>query len=116
LNQYLRPELINRFDGIIVFKTLSEQDTLEITTLLLKKLKQKLSLRGINLKADKEGVEILAQEGYDPKFGARPLRRLLQEKIENDIANRILAGGISRRDTVLINKQAKIEVEKAKKL
>lgn len=116
LNQHLRPELINRFDGIIVFKTLSEQDTFEIATLMLKKLKQKLSLRGINLKADRDGVAILAKEGYDPKFGARPLRRLLQEKIENDIANRILSGDISRRDTVLINNQAHIEIEKAKKL
>ena len=116
LNQYLRPELINRFDGIIVFRPLSEEDIFAITGLMLKKLKKNLGLKGINLKADKDGVAALAKAGYDPKFGARPLRRLLQEKIENDIANRILAGEITRRDTIIINRRAKIEVEKAVKL
>jgi ATP-dependent Clp protease ATP-binding subunit ClpC len=113
LNKYMRPELINRFDGIIVFKPLSEDDVIAVATLMLKKIKKSLSDKGINLKADKDGVKILAHEGYDPKFGARPLRRLLQDKIEDNIANRILSGELKRRDTVIINPQAEIEVEKA---
>ncbi|PIR95206.1 hypothetical protein COT93_03640 [Candidatus Falkowbacteria bacterium CG10_big_fil_rev_8_21_14_0_10_37_18] len=113
LNQYLRPELINRFDGIIVFKPLSEEDLFTITTLLLKKIKKNLANKGISMKADKDGVLILAREGYDPKFGARPLRRLLQDKINNIIANKILGGELKRRDTVVINSRAEIEIVKA---
>jgi ATP-dependent Clp protease ATP-binding subunit ClpC len=113
LNKYMRPELVNRFDGIIVFKPLSEADVLAVTTLMLKKIKKNLSDKGINLKADKDGVKILAHEGYDPKFGARPLRRLLQDKIEDNIANQLLSGKLKSRDTVVINSKAEIEVEKA---
>jgi ATP-dependent Clp protease ATP-binding subunit ClpC len=116
LNKYMRPELINRFDGIIVFKPLSEDDTFAVTTLMLKKIKKHLAEKGINLKADKAGVTILAHEGYDPKFGARPLRRLLQNKVEDDIANRILSGELKRRDTVIINNRAEVEIEKAQAL
>ncbi len=116
LNKYMRPELINRFDGIIVFKPLSEEDTIAIATLMLKKIKKNLALKGIDLKADKDGVAVLAHEGYDPKFGARPLRRLLQDKIEDNIANKILAGELKRRDTIIINSRAEIEIEKAKEL
>lgn len=112
LNKYMRPELVNRFDGIIVFKPLSENDVLSIATLMLKKIKKSLGDKGINLKADKDGVQILAHEGYDPKFGARPLRRLLQDKIEDSIANKLLSGELKRRDTVIINSQAEIDVEK----
>lgn len=113
LNKYMRPELVNRFDGIIVFKPLSESDVVSVTTLMLKKIKKTLSDKGINLKADKDGVLILAHDGYDPKFGARPLRRLLQDRIEDDIANKLLSGDLKRRDTVVINSHAEIEIEKA---
>ncbi|MFA5024534.1 MAG: ATP-dependent Clp protease ATP-binding subunit [Patescibacteria group bacterium] len=116
LNKYMRPELINRFDGIIVFKPLSEENVFSIATLMLKKIKKSLADKGINLKADKGGVSILAREGFDPKFGARPLRRLLQDKVEDLIANKILSGELKRRDTVVINSQAVVEVEKAKEL
>ena len=83
---------------------------------MLKKIKKNLVEKGINLKADKNGVSILSHEGYDPKFGARPLRRLLQNKIEDIIANKILAGELGRRDTVIINAQANIEINKAVEL
>lgn len=116
LNKYMKPELINRFDGIIVFKPLTKEDVCKVATIMLKKIKKSLMEKGINLKADKDGVILLSEEGYDPKFGARPLRRLLQDKIEDVIANKILAGEIKRRDTVIINADAKIEIEKAEEL
>lgn len=116
MNKYMRPELINRFDGIIVFKPLSEENIVDITGLMLKKINKNLTKKGISLKAEKEGVRILAKQGYDPKFGARPLRRLLQDKIENIIANKILSGELKRRDTVMINKKAEVTVIKAAKL
>jgi len=116
LNKYMRPELINRFDGIIVFKPLTEENVLTIATLMLKRIKKTLSDKGINLKADKDGVLILAKEGYDPKFGARPLRRLLRDKVEDIIASKMLSGELKRRDTIVINSKAEIEVEKAQAL
>jgi len=116
LNKYMRPELINRFDGIIVFRPLSEENIVTIAALMLKKIKKNLADKGIGLKADKDGVSILAHEGYDPKFGARPLRRLLQDRVEDIIANKILAEELKRRDVVIINNRAEIEIEKAPSL
>jgi ATP-dependent Clp protease ATP-binding subunit ClpC len=113
LNKYLKPELINRFDGIVVFKPLAETEIFEIATLLLKKTKKKLADQGINFKADKDGVLRLAKEGYDPKFGARPLRRLLQEKVDDEIATKILSGQLKRRDTVFIDSKGAIGTEVA---
>jgi ATP-dependent Clp protease ATP-binding subunit ClpC len=116
LNKYMRPELINRFDGIVVFKPLTEENIFKIATLMLKKIKKNLADKGINFKADKDGVEILAKAGYDPKFGARPLRRLLQEKVEDEIANLFLGNKLKRRDTVFIDSLGKIGVEKGREL
>ena len=116
LNKYMRPELINRFDGIVVFKPLSEENIIVIATLMLKKIKKNLAEKGIHFQADKDGVAILAKAGYDPKFGARPLRRLLQERVEDEIANLFLAGKLKRRDTVFINTSGQIGVEKGREL
>ena len=116
LHKYMRPELINRFDGIVVFTPLSESHIYKITTLMLKDIKKNLGQKGIEMQADRDGVLILSQAGYDPKFGARPLRRLLQERVEDVVANKLLTNELKRRDTVLINPQAEIEIIKAKKL
>lgn len=116
LNKIMRPELINRFDGIIVFKPLTLQNVLSIAKLMIKKIEKSLANKGIYLLYDEDGLLKLAQEGYDPKFGARPLRRLLQDKIENEIANLILTKNLKRRDTVFINEHGNIEVEAGKKL
>ncbi|MCF7795337.1 ATP-dependent Clp protease ATP-binding subunit [Patescibacteria group bacterium] len=116
LNKVLRPELINRFDGVIVFKPLSPNNVLAICKLMIKKIGKRLEQKGIYIDYAESGVEKLAQQGYDPKFGARPLRRLLQDKVENEIANLLLQDKIRRRDTVYINSQAKIEVKQGRQL
>ena len=116
LNKYMRPELINRFDGIVVFKPLTEDNIIVIATLMLKKIKKNLADKGVAFQADKDGVAILAKAGYDPKFGARPLRRLLQERVEDEIANLFLAGSLKRRDTVFIGSNGEIGVEKGREL
>ncbi len=116
LNKVMRPELINRFDGVIVFKPLSQKDVEAITRLLLGKIAKMLADKGIRMRIEDGGVKILAREGFDPKFGARPLRRLLQDRVENIIANKILAGELERRDTVVIDNEARIIIEKAKRL
>ncbi|MEI6597095.1 MAG: AAA family ATPase, partial [bacterium] len=116
LNKYLRPELINRFDGVVVFKPLELTEVESITKLMLDKVKRLLEVKGISLKYDGQGVKKLAALGFDPKFGARPLRRLIQEKIENEIANKVLANGLKRRDTVVIDGEAIVSVEKGRDL
>jgi len=116
LNKVMRPELINRFDGVIVFKPLSFDNVVAVTKLMLAKIKKNLEIKGINLIASEEGVKELARQGYDPKFGARPLRRLLQDKTENQIANLFLAHSIKRRDIVVIDEQGNVQVEKGREL
>jgi len=110
LNKYMRPELINRFDGIVVFKPLTEENIVVIATLMLKRIKKSLGEKGVDFQADKDGVAILAKAGYDPKFGARPLRRVLQERVEDEIANLFLANKLKRRDTVFIGSNGEIGV------
>src|SRR6056297_963437 len=116
LSQEMKPELINRFDGIIIFKPLSIKNVAEITKLILSKTSQMLEEKGIFFEASPEGIKKLAQEGYDPAFGARPLKRLLQEKIDNEIAKKILAGDIKRRDKIIINQEGKVVVAKSEEL
>jgi len=116
LNKVMRPELINRFDGVIVFKPLDMENVIAIAKLMLNKTKKMLEGKGISFQADEAGVTKLAELGFDPKFGARPLRRVLQEKIDDEIANKILSGELKRRDLVVIDNEAKIQVEKGKKL
>ncbi len=116
LNKVIRPELINRFDGVIVFEPLSLENVVDITRLMLNGIKKLLLKKGIELRVEDKGLRIIAKLGFDPKFGARPLRRLLQGRIENQIANKILAGELKRRDTVVINDDGNILIEKGVKI
>lgn len=116
LNKVIRPELINRFDGVIVFKPLTMENVVDIAGLMLGQIGKMLEVKGIKLRTDAQGVRKLAEAGFDPKFGARPLRRLLHEKINDNIANMILAGELKRRDTVVIGANTEIQVEKRKEL
>ncbi|MCK4554221.1 AAA family ATPase [Candidatus Parcubacteria bacterium] len=116
LNKVIRPELINRFDGVIVFKPLSRANVVDISKLMLNNIGKMLETKGIGLRVEEEGACKLAEQGFDPKFGARPLRRLLQEKVENIIANKILAGELKRRDTVVIDADGEVLVEKGREL
>ncbi len=116
LVEKMRPELINRFDGIMVFRPLTIGDVITIARLMLNKTRQLLDNKGMGLEISDAGLKVLAQAGYHPEFGARPLRRLLQDKIDNIIANKILAGELARRDVVEIDDQAEIKIRKAVKL
>jgi ATP-dependent Clp protease ATP-binding subunit ClpC len=116
LSQIMRPELINRFDGIIVFKPLAEKDIVDIARLMLADVAEMLKNKGIELEMSDAGLAQIAHLGYDPKFGARPLRRLIQDRIEDDIAKKILGNELQRRDTVVINDNAEIEIRKGREL
>ena len=116
LVEKMRPELINRFDGIIVFRPLALGDVVTIARLMLNKTKNLLQGKGMGFEVNDVGLKILAQAGFEPEFGARPLRRLLQDKIDNVIANKLLSGELARRDVVEIDANAEVKIRKAAKL
>lgn len=113
LKGIFRPEFLNRFDSIIVFTPLTPDDVERIAWLLLKKIEARLAERGILFRADDAAVEALARSGYDPLFGARPLRRVMQDRVENQLADLILRGSVSRRDTIALGADGTLTVEKA---
>lgn len=114
LKPYFRPEFLNRFDGVIVFKPLGRDEIRQITKLLLKKLTGQLEEKGIALKATDEAIDELATAGYDPSFGARPLNRVLQNRVSDVLAKLLLTGKIGRRDVVILEKGGEVRIEKAK--
>lgn len=102
LKQYYRPEFLNRFDGIVLFKPLTSSDVERIVGLMLKKIAKDLETKGIELVVQQGALAFFAQAGFDPDFGARPLRRVLQERVENKLAELILSNKLHRRSVVTI--------------
>jgi len=116
LKEVYRPEFLNRFDGIVVFKPLTQENIIAIARIMIKKVTKRLEEKGIDFKASEPAVIELAKKGYDPKFGARPLRRVVQETIENAIAEEILGGKVERRDAIILQEGGGITIEKAPEL
>ena len=105
LRQTFRPEFLNRIDDIIVFRPLTEEDIREVARRMLKTVSARMETMGIHLDASDEAVAELAKEGFDPKYGARPLRRAIQSKVEDAVAEKMLDGTLKTGDT------AKLAVE-----
>ncbi len=97
-----RPEFLNRFDAVIIYKPLTEDQTQEVVNLLLADLNRRLKVKDVQLEVTPALARKVAQIGYDPEFGARPLRRVIQDKIETVIATKLLSGEVNRGDTVTI--------------
>ena len=117
LKDNFRPEFLNRLDETIVFDVLSPEAILEIVNLRIKVVKERLAGKNINLEINDEALSYLAKEGYDPHFGARPLNRLIQNKILNPVATYIISNGVSKGDTVYVsvkNNELLIETKKGK--
>ncbi|GHO93305.1 chaperone protein ClpB [Reticulibacter mediterranei] len=100
-----RPEFINRIDEVIIFHQLSRDQIMQIVEIQVNRLRARLADRHITLELSDEAKELLANEGYDPQFGARPLKRVVQRTVENQIARAILAGTIRDGDQVKIDAQ-----------
>jgi ATP-dependent Clp protease ATP-binding subunit ClpC len=103
LRTQFRPEFINRIDEIIVFRALTDEQLAEITKLLLDRLARRLHAQGIEVVFSDEAVKLLAREGFDPEFGARPLRRTIQRLVENELSRLVLAGTVTPGDTVSVD-------------
>jgi len=103
LKQYFRPEFLNRFDGIVLFRALEREEIKKVAGLMLKRVAKDLEKRGVELRVEESALENLAQIGFDPEFGARPMRRAIQDNVENQLAELILADKLKRRDVVILD-------------
>jgi ATP-dependent Clp protease ATP-binding subunit ClpC len=103
LKRVFRPEFLNRVDGTIVFKSLTKQEIKDIVDLELDKVQERLAEHQISLKVTDAAKTILADEGYDPDYGARPLRRVIQYRVEDVLSDALLAGRFEGGDTVVVD-------------
>jgi ATP-dependent Clp protease ATP-binding subunit ClpC len=103
LKQTFRPEFLNRVDEIIIFHSLTTADVREIVDLQMREIAGRLAEHDVKVELTDAACDWLAQEGYDPQFGARPLRRTLQRFVENPLSRRILAGEFHEGDTVVVD-------------
>ncbi len=107
LKSYFKPEFLNRIDEIIVFHTLSTKQIKEIVGLLLEETRRLLHSQGLQLEVSDKTIDVLAKEGFDPSFGARPLKRLIQKEIENAISKKLIEGQFKKGDTIIVGYDSK---------
>ncbi len=104
LERSFRPEFLNRIDEIIVFEPLTKEDVLSIVGIMLKRLNKHLESQRVSVEVTEAAKEFLAEKGYDPKFGARPLARSIRRYIENPLSSRIIGGEFDPDDTVIVDR------------
>jgi ATP-dependent Clp protease ATP-binding subunit ClpB len=97
---HFRPEFINRIDEIVVFHALDEKNIGAIAKIQLKHLEQRLAKMEMTLDLSQEALQKIAEAGYDPVYGARPLKRAIQQQIENPLSKLILSGRFGPKDTI----------------
>ncbi len=102
LRNTLRPEFVNRIDEVIVFRALTKDQIADIARLLLERTQRRLRAQDIEVEFTQEATELLAEEGFDPEFGARPLRRTIQRRVDNDLSRMVLDGSLNPGDKVVV--------------
>ena len=105
LRDHFRPEFLNRIDEVVEFKPLTRDQLADIVELQLARLRARLAERGLQLELTDAAKEVVAEAGWDPAYGARPLKRALQRLIENPLALRLLEGDFSEGDTIRVDAQ-----------
>ena len=103
VKRFFRPEFMNRVDGQIVFHALNKEHIIQIVDLMLNDVRKPMLEKGLSLEVTQEAKEFLADKGFDPKFGARPLRRVIQQEIEDRLSEEVLAGKYQPGDTVRVD-------------
>ncbi len=104
LKQIIRPEFLNRIDETVMFSPLDKKEILEIVGLQVKSVKKMLAANGITLDVTKEALDLLAEDGYDPEFGARPVKRTIQRMVLNQLSRDILAQKVDREHPIIIDR------------
>ncbi len=104
LKTFFRPEFLNRVDEIVIFELLEEQEILKIVEKLLREVTKRINILGINLNSTQPALKWIAQNGFNQMYGARPLKRTIQQHIENPISMKILSGEITKGDTIVVDK------------
>ncbi|HSV85815.1 MAG TPA: ATP-dependent chaperone ClpB [Levilinea sp.] len=106
LQAHFRPEFLNRIDEVVIFRSLTRQDLTEIVQIQLKRVAELLRGRGFNLEITAAAAEYLAESGYDPDFGARPLKRAIQREVQDPLALHVLSGEFHPGDTIRVDRGA----------
>jgi len=113
VKEVFRPEFLNRLDDIIVFQPLSQQEVDAIADIMIRELEERLAEREVRIHVSAEAKQLLIEQGFDAKYGARPLRRTLERLVENPISDKILEGTIAKGDRILIRAEGdKLLIEK----
>jgi ATP-dependent Clp protease ATP-binding subunit ClpB len=100
---FLRPELLNRIDEVVIFHQLKRDQIGRIVEIQLERLRKRLAEREMTLRLSEGAESQIASEGYDPVYGARPLKRVIQQRVENPLAQKILAGELGAGDSVVVD-------------
>ena len=103
LKKHFRPEFLNRVDDVIIFQSLDESELARIVDIQLGRLEKRLAQQNLTLEVDAAAKKLLASEGYDPQFGARPLKRAIQEHLLDPLATKLLAGDFKPGEKVKVS-------------
>jgi ATP-dependent Clp protease ATP-binding subunit ClpB len=106
LREHFKPEFLNRVDDIIVFRSLTQAQLKAIVDIQLARLEKRLAERKIGLRVTDAARELLAERGWDPEYGARPLKRTIQRLVQDELAMRLLRGEFAEGDTVEVDAEA----------
>jgi ATP-dependent Clp protease ATP-binding subunit ClpC len=115
LKRAFRPEFINRVDAVVIFRSLNRDDIKRIVSLELDKVSERLKDHDLTLVAMPEALSLLAEQGYDSEFGARPLRRVIQMKVEDPLSDKLLSGEFVDGDniTIIVDEDGEIALAKS---
>src|SRR5208337_2345896 len=102
IEKYFRPEFLNRLDDVIVFHSLNKQDLKQIVDIELAKIRGRMADRGLELVLTDDAKDFLIAKGYNPDYGARPLRRAIENMIENPLSEEILRGSFTGKNTIIV--------------
>src|SRR5690606_26693518 len=103
LKRAFRPEFLNRLDDIVVFEPLTEPEIAQIATLIIDEVHERLAERRVDFRVTDAARAVLVKEGYDPNYGARPLRRTIERRVENPLAKRVLSGEFEPDDRIVVD-------------
>jgi len=103
LRMTMRPEFLNRIDEIITFQPLTREQIADVVRLQIRKVQEMLEPQGFRLEVTPQAINYLAQEGYDPEFGARPVKRAIQQLVLNDLSKKLLAGEVNRDKPIIVD-------------